>query len=88
VLAEAYNTPYQGKAADDFIQHLKDMDASFTFRGKLLFAKAASVVQTSGTGKSRMLTEVRSLNASFVFVFGDYLPLGRKERFHTTNLSP
>ena len=55
-LAEAYEQPFIGDAADAFIAHLtrlKDVE-----REKVFYAKVVAVVQSSGTGKSRMLSEV------------------------------
>jgi hypothetical protein len=55
-MAQAYDTHFVGNSATNFIDHLNKLDdevlASY-------YAKAISVVQSSGSGKSRMMTEVR-----------------------------
>ena len=55
-LTKAYATPYVGTAASDFIKYIRDREAE---QDPQLYAKAIPVVQSSGTGKSRMLSEVR-----------------------------
>jgi hypothetical protein len=65
-LAKAYKTPFLGNGAINFINHLEILDQDFQAiqqgqGGKQtipIYAKALSVIQSSGTGKSRMLTEV------------------------------
>ena len=58
-LGKAYKQEFIGDFATEFINHIKQADLT---DGKLagipLYVKAISVVQSSGTGKSRMLTEV------------------------------
>jgi hypothetical protein len=57
---------FLGNSAINFITHLEILDRDFqaTKRGQggkqtiLIYAKALSVIQSSGTGKSRLLTEV------------------------------
>jgi len=56
-LAKAYNAQFIGNAAINFIRHLEILDEAMSTDQKV-YAKAISVVQSSGTGKSRMLTEV------------------------------
>jgi hypothetical protein len=51
-LQKAYNAPFMGSAASDLIGYLRGVET------EMLYAKAISIVQSSGTGKSRMLTEV------------------------------
>jgi hypothetical protein len=58
-LSEAYATPYIGNTAQDFIDYLCQRDEEVLKGELILYAKVVSVVQSSGTGKSRMLTEVR-----------------------------
>jgi hypothetical protein len=55
----AYNTPFVGNAAIDFVTFLHDIDNDILHGKFPAYAKAISVLQSSGTGKSRMLTEVR-----------------------------
>lgn len=59
MLTGAYNTPYVGSAAQDFLDYLRQCEEKVRGSKVILYAKALSVVQSSGTGKSRMLTEVR-----------------------------
>lgn len=57
-LDAAYRKPFVGNAAINFINSLRDMGDRIR-RGNIeIYAKAISVVQSSGTGKSRLLTEV------------------------------
>lgn len=56
-LSKAYHTRYLGDAAINFIKYLEIKDAEKS--AKPIYAKAVSVVQASGSGKSRKLTEVR-----------------------------
>lgn len=57
-LVEAYKTPYLGDASRCFCQELLTADENARLRDSPLYAKVMPVVQSSGTGKSRMLTEV------------------------------
>ncbi|KAF8343351.1 hypothetical protein F5887DRAFT_1212483 [Amanita rubescens] len=58
-LGKAYAQHFVGDSATKFIKHLEQADIEQeTNKEKPLYAKAISVVQGSGTGKSRMLTEV------------------------------
>ena len=59
-LMEAYNKPFMRDAATNFIDYLIEADINDNRIDKPLFFKAVAVVQSSGTGKSRMLTEVCS----------------------------
>jgi hypothetical protein len=60
-LEDAYNIPYRGNAAVEFTNLLSTLDEQVRKDDdeKPAYAKAISIVQSSGTGKSRMLTEVR-----------------------------
>lgn len=58
-LHDAYSKPFRGQAAQDFVAFLLKADAEAQRNEKFLYAKMITVVQSSGTGKSRMLTEVR-----------------------------
>lgn len=58
-LGEAYAQDFIGDSATDFIECLEQADVEQEGNEKKpLYAKAISVVQSSGTGKSRLLTEV------------------------------
>ena len=57
-LAEAYSTKFVGNAAKEFIDHLERLDEAERANKQVFFFKTISVVQSSGSGKSRMLTEV------------------------------
>lgn len=59
-LGVAYNHPFIGHAAIDFVDFLHRTDENIRYNNVAVYAKAISVIQSSGTGKSRMLTEVRS----------------------------
>ena len=58
-LGKAYTGDFIGDSATEFIKHIEQVDAADDRKeGIPLYAKAISVVQSSGTGKSRMLAEV------------------------------
>jgi hypothetical protein len=59
-LYESFVRPYVGKAVDGFYQYLKSNNEKFRGRGleRPYYAKFCSIVQSSGTGKSRLMTEV------------------------------
>ena len=57
-LGKAYTGHFIGDFATEFIKHIEQADADERRQMKPLYAKAISMVQSSGTGKSRMLTEV------------------------------
>ena len=60
--------PYVGNAVDGFYEYLKTNNQKFS--GSALerpyYAKFCSIVQSSGTGKSRLMTEVRFMNCIVV----------------------
>jgi hypothetical protein len=58
VLHRAYTQPFRGQNATQFLDYLLETDASVR-GGQVIYAKSVSIVQSSGTGKSRMLTEAR-----------------------------
>ena len=59
-LGEAYKQDFMGNSATEFIKHLEQVDIAAQGKDERpLYAKAIYVAQSSGTGKSRMLTEVR-----------------------------
>ncbi|KAG2116779.1 hypothetical protein DEU56DRAFT_984909 [Suillus clintonianus] len=60
-LYNSFYRPYLGKAVDGFYEYLKDNNIKFKGVGAHMpyYAKFCSIVQSSGTGKSRLLTELR-----------------------------
>jgi len=58
VLRDAYTKPFRSTFAEDFLAHLSQLDEDVWRRKISVYAKAIPVVQSSGTGKSRLLTEV------------------------------
>ncbi|KAI6042392.1 hypothetical protein EDC04DRAFT_2892069 [Pisolithus marmoratus] len=65
VLYKAFTSPYHGKAADAFCEYLERNNAEFPYiplRGgpHKYYGKFCSIVQSSGTGKSRLLFELRT----------------------------
>jgi hypothetical protein len=58
VLHQAYTQQFRGQNATQFLDYLLETDASVR-GGQVIYVKSVSIVQSSGTGKSRMLTEVR-----------------------------
>ncbi|KAF8522530.1 hypothetical protein JB92DRAFT_2807319 [Gautieria morchelliformis] len=57
-LTVAYQTPFLGDAPIFFYKRLLSAEASVKMTTSTLYAKVMPVVQSSGTGKSRMLTEL------------------------------
>jgi hypothetical protein len=55
-LHTAYNTTFSGNAAQQFVDYVLTSERDVA---EDLYAKSIPIVQSSGTGKSRMLTEVR-----------------------------
>ncbi|KIM80231.1 hypothetical protein PILCRDRAFT_9777 [Piloderma croceum F 1598] len=53
----AYNKPFVGNAATDFVKFLRGTNDDIQHGKLTVHAKAISVIQSSGMGKSRMLTE-------------------------------
>jgi hypothetical protein len=60
VFTAAYNKPFVGDTAVSLVEYLKTAEKEIKAQERVVYAKAFSVVQSSGTGKSRMLTEVCS----------------------------
>ncbi len=84
-LAAFYKTPFVGNTATDLVDYLKLLEVEIKMHRIMPYAKAFPVVQASGTGKSRMLTEVCS---AFVLV---HVPcykfvLGWSTYIHTSDL--
>jgi len=61
-LTKAYGASFIGDTAVDFVNYLERIDDEERTNTKQIYAKAIPVVQSSGTGKSRMLTEVCSVS--------------------------
>ncbi|KAG2140084.1 hypothetical protein DEU56DRAFT_798548 [Suillus clintonianus] len=61
-LYDSFSRPYVGKAVDGFYEYLKDNNIKFRGGGisRPYYAKFCSIVQSFGTGKSRLLTELRN----------------------------
>ncbi|KAG1762984.1 hypothetical protein EV702DRAFT_1052031 [Suillus placidus] len=61
-LYESFVRPYIGKAVDGFYEYLKTNNMKFKGSGleRPYYAKFCSIVQSSGTGKSRLMTELRN----------------------------
>lgn len=64
VLQHAYTQPFRGQNAIRFLDYLLETDASVR-GGQIIYAKSVSIVQSSGTGKSRMLTEAHFLKKNY-----------------------
>jgi hypothetical protein len=67
-LYNSFVRPYVGKAVDGFYEYLKNNDMKFAGNGEKgpYYAKFCSIVQSSGTGKSRLMTEVRVMKHTFI----------------------
>ncbi|KAG8730987.1 hypothetical protein FRC10_002130 [Ceratobasidium sp. 414] len=57
--ADVFKTRYVGTAASDLYQHLGQLQHEFISHPGHYYAKFCAIVQSSGTGKSRALVEVR-----------------------------
>jgi hypothetical protein len=55
-----FQQDYHGMAVDAFLEYLKDNEEKY--RKGTYYAKFCSIVQSSGTGKSRLLCEVSILS--------------------------
>ena len=58
-LDAAYSKPFLGNTATDFVDFLISTGNDIRHDSLPIYARAISIVQSSGTGKSRLLTEVR-----------------------------
>ncbi|KAG1809294.1 uncharacterized protein BJ212DRAFT_602442 [Suillus subaureus] len=67
-LYNSFVRPYIGEAVDGFYEYLKKNDKKFKGSGlrRPYYAKFCSIVQSSGTGKSRLMTEVGILKCIHV----------------------
>ena len=66
MLQEAFTQKYRGKAIDGFAEYLEKNNRLFSDDSlpKRYYAKFCSIVQSSGTGKSRLMIEVIPVNSS------------------------
>ncbi|KAH7905770.1 hypothetical protein BJ138DRAFT_1130306 [Hygrophoropsis aurantiaca] len=59
-LHKSFNRPYHGAAVDGFYEYLTKCNKMFSANNpSAYYAKFCSIVQSSGTGKSRLMTELR-----------------------------
>lgn len=57
---ESFRRPYVGEAVEGFFEYLASNNKKFSEKSsRPYYGKFCSIVQSSGTGKSRLLTEVR-----------------------------
>ncbi|KAG2095463.1 uncharacterized protein F5147DRAFT_718410 [Suillus discolor] len=59
-LYDSFVRPYVGKAVDGFYEYLKNNNMEFRGLHGPYYAKFCSIVQSSGTGKSRLMIELRN----------------------------
>jgi hypothetical protein len=67
-LYDSFVRPYIGEAVDGFYDYLKKNHLKFmgSGRSRPYYAKFCSIVQSSGTGKSRLMTEVGIINCMHI----------------------
>jgi len=73
--------PYVGEAVDGFFDYLTSNNKKFSESSRPYYGKFCSIVQSSGTGKSRLLTEVRIISV-FVHSVAQYVNLAPEQRRH------
>jgi hypothetical protein len=71
--------PYVGEAVDGFFDYLVSNNKKFSQSSRPYYGKYCLIVQSSGTGKSRLLTEVR-LMPVFVHSVAQYVNLAPEQR--------
>ncbi|KAG2114169.1 uncharacterized protein F5147DRAFT_678222 [Suillus discolor] len=59
ILYDSFSSPYIGRAADSFYEYLTNNNIDFRTSSKSYYGKFCSIVQSSGTGKSRLILELR-----------------------------
>ncbi|KAI6117337.1 hypothetical protein EV401DRAFT_2197742 [Pisolithus croceorrhizus] len=76
VLYRAFTSLYQGKAADAFCEYLEHNNRDFQFGGGTpeYYGKFCSIVQSSGTGKSRLLYELHKKGVLVLYPVRDLIP--------------
>ncbi|KAH7882242.1 hypothetical protein F5I97DRAFT_1985411 [Phlebopus sp. FC_14] len=67
-LQKAFEHPYRGGAVDGFYEYLIRNNKLFSAQGTTYYAKFCSIVQSSGTGKSRLMTELRCKDALVLYM--------------------
>ncbi|KAG0697370.1 hypothetical protein DFH29DRAFT_946530 [Suillus ampliporus] len=69
-LYDSFVRPYVGNAVDGFYEYLKTNNNKFRGGGFTTshYAKFCSIVQSSGTGKSRLMTELRNKGTIVVYM--------------------
>ncbi|KAG2344166.1 hypothetical protein BDR05DRAFT_195947 [Suillus weaverae] len=69
-LYDSFVRPYIGEAVDGFYEYLKNNHTKFKGGGRLrpYYAKFCSIVQSSGTGKSRLMTELRNKDVLVLYM--------------------
>lgn len=60
ILYDSFSSPYIGLAAISFYEYLKNNNIEFRTSSKSYYGKFCSIVQSSGTGKSRLILELRN----------------------------
>ncbi|KAI6042694.1 hypothetical protein EDC04DRAFT_912265 [Pisolithus marmoratus] len=91
VLYKAFTSPYHGKAADAFYEYLERNNAKFSYiplQGgpPQYYGKFCSIVQSSGTGKSRLLLELS--RKGVVVLYMNIRPLSDKTAFPPRDAFP
>jgi hypothetical protein len=81
-LHRSFVRPCVGEAMDDFFEYLASNNKRFSERLlRSYYGKFCSIVQSSGTGKSRLLTEVRLMSV-LAHNVTQYIHLAPDERRH------
>ncbi|KAG9104117.1 hypothetical protein FRC06_005233, partial [Ceratobasidium sp. 370] len=66
--AEVFKSQYNGTAAEELHRHLGELHSEFVSHEGRYYAKYCSIVQSSGTGKSRALIELKKQDAIVVYI--------------------
>ncbi|KAG8701634.1 hypothetical protein FRC08_003983 [Ceratobasidium sp. 394] len=66
--ADVFKAHYVGTAAADLYWHLGQLQREFVLKDGHYYAKFCSIVQSSGTGKSRALIELKDQGALVVYL--------------------
>ena len=82
----AYSKPFVGNGATDFVKFLHDVDNDIQSNKFLAYTKTISVLQSSGMGKSRMLTEVLPYSIGRKYLTESLL--GWQSHLHASHLPP
>lgn len=65
-LAKGFRQHYRGDAAKGFLEYLKDNEKKWREPVNQYYGKFCSIVQSSGTGKTRLLFEVSICHSSII----------------------